>query len=157
MEKNSTKSLKWLAGLVIFLAAFYLAVLGVQTCSALFGSPNPSQVEWFEDYRFLQIFVIIFKFVGALAFFILLISFIFNCIKALKKGTLFPRKNVGILYGCAAATFVSLFCNSNMHLLNGTRAIHLDFAEVFVPIVICVFAIIYRIAVKISEENSLTI
>ena len=114
-------------------------------------------MEWLENYRSLQNFVIIFKFVGALAFFILLISFIFNCIKALKKGTLFPRKNVGILYGCAAATFVSLFCNSNMHLLNGTRAIHLDFAEVFVPIVICVFAIIYRIAVKISEENSLTI
>lgn len=157
MEKTSTRSLKWLAGLIIFFGAFYLAVLGVQTCSSLFGAPNPSQVSWSEDIRFLQNFVIIFKFAGALAFFILLTSFIFNCIKALKDGTLFPRKNVRILYGCAAATFISLFCNSNMHLLQGTRAIHLDFAEVFVPMVICAFAIIYRIAVQVSEENSLTI
>ena len=44
-----------------------------------------------------------------------------------------------------------------MHLVNGTRAIHLDFPEIFVPAVICIFAILYRVAVQVSEENSLTI
>ena len=157
MEKNSTKSLKWLFGFVLFFGVFYLAFVGVQTCSLLFGVPNPEEVEWLDGIRFLQAFVVIFKFVGALAFFILLTRFLFNSIRALNNGTIFPKKNVGLLFGCAAAIFVSLFCSSNMHLINGTRAIQLDFPEVFVPAVICIFAIIYRVAVKVSEENSLTI
>ena len=157
MEKNSTKSLKWLFGLVAFFGLSYLAVVGVQTCSLLFGTPNPIEVEWADGISFLQAFVVIFKFVGAVAFFTCLSLFILNSIKALNDGTLFPKKNVRLLFGSAASVFVSLFCASNMHLVNGTRAIHLDFPEVFVTAVICIFAIIYRVAVQVSEENSLTI
>lgn len=157
MKQNPTKSLKFLAGLVIVLGLFYLAVIGSQVCSLLFNSPYPGQADWQEGIKFLQGFVVVGRFVGALAFFILLIAFVFNSIKALKDGTLFPTKNVSLLFGSAIASFVSLFCNSNMHLIDGTRAIHLDFAEIFVTIVICIFAIIYKIAVQVSEENSLTI
>lgn len=157
MKQNSTKSLKWLFGLAIFSGTFYLALLSVQTCSLLFGTPNPSQVEWTDGIRFLQASVVTLNFVGAIALFTFLTLFIFNSIKALNDGTLFPRKNVGLLFGCAAATFISQLCGSNMHLLNGTRAINIGFAEVIVPAVICIFAIIYRVAVQVSEENSLTI
>ena len=157
MEKNSTKSLKWLFGVVAFFSLSYLAVVGVQTCSFLFGIPNPTQVEWVDGIRLLQAFVVIFKFVGGVAFFTCLSLFIINSIKALNDGTLFPKKNVRLLFVCAASVFVSLFCTSNMHLVNGTREIHLDFPEIFVPAVICIFAIIYRVAVQVSEENSLTI
>ena len=157
MKKNSTKSLKWLFGLAIFFGTLYLVLLGVQTCSLLFGMPNPSQVEWSDNIRFLQASVIVLNFVGTIALFVILTLFIFNSIKALKDGTLFPRKNVGLLFGCAAAAFLSHFCTSNMHLLHGTREIHLGFTEVIVPVVICIFAIIYRVAVQVSEENSLTI
>jgi len=157
MKQNSTRSLKWLLGLVAFFSVLYTAVIGVQTCSLLFGSPNPEQVEWTYGIKYLQVFVVIFKFAGGVAFFTFLSLFINNSIKALNDGTLFPKKNVRILFGCAASAFVSLFCSSNMHLLNGTREIHLNFPELFVPAAICIFAIIYRIAVQVSEENSLTI
>ena len=157
MKKNSTKSLKWLFGLAIFFGALYLVLRGVQTCSLLFGAPNPSQVEWTDGIRGLQASVIILHFAGFVALFTLLTLFIFNSIKALKDGTLFPRKNVGLLFGCAAASFVSYLCSSNMHLLHGTREIHINFPEIILPAVICIFAIIYRIAVQVSEENSLTI
>ena len=157
MEKNSTKSLKWLFGLVAFFGLSYLAVVGTQTYSLFYGTPHPIQIEWADGIKFLQAFVVIFKFVGAIAFFTCLSIFIINSIKALNDGTLFPKKNVRLLFGCAASVFVSLFCASNMHLIHGTRSIHLDFPEIFVPAVICIFAIIYRVAVQVSEENSLTI
>lgn len=157
MKKNSTKSLKWLFGLVAFFSILYIAVIGIQTCSLLFGAPNPEQVEWADGIKFLQAFVVIFKFAGGVAFFAFLTLFIHNSIKALNDGTLFPKKNVRLLFECAASAFISLFCSSNMHLLNATREIHLDFPEIFVPAVICIFAIIYRVAVQVSEENSLTI
>jgi hypothetical protein len=39
----------------------------------------------------------------------------------------------------------------------GTRQIELGFTELFVPIIICIVALIYRNAVQVSEENNLTI
>lgn len=157
MKKNSTKSLKWLFALAIIFGTLYLALKGVQTSSLLFGAPNPSEVEWIDSIRLLQTSVIILNFAGAIALFTILTLFIFNSIKALKDGTLFPKKNVGLLFGCAAAAFVCYFCDSNMHLINGIRTINFGFAEIIVPVVICIFAIIYRIAVQVCEENRLTI
>ena len=44
-----------------------------------------------------------------------------------------------------------------MHIVMGTRYINLGFTELFVPVIICIVALIYRNAVQVSEENSLTI
>lgn len=63
----------------------------------------------------------------------------------------------GILSSLAAASFVTLFCSGNMHIVMGTRYINLGFTELFVPVIICIVALIYRNAVQVSEENSLTI
>ena len=61
------------------------------------------------------------------------------------------------MFGLAAASFITLLCSGNMHILMGTRQIELGFTELFVPIIICIVALIYRNAVQVSEENSLTI
>ncbi|MBQ6879353.1 MAG: hypothetical protein IJN52_04005 [Bacteroidales bacterium] len=155
MKQNSTKSLKWLTGAVIVIGLMALALITVQSFG--FFSGTPQKAVWIEGFKGMQISLIILRLVGAISSFALLLAFLFNSIKAQNNGVLFPRKNVGILFGLAVTTFITLFCMENMHLMAGTRHISFGFDELFVPIIICIVAIIYRNAVQVSEENSLTI
>ncbi len=157
MKKNSTKSLKGLTGAVIVLGLIALGVIITQSFGFFYGYPVQQKAEWIEGLKGLQVSIIFLRLIGTVTCFSLLLTFLFNSIKAQKNGVLFPRKNVGILFSLAAASFITLVCSGNMHIVLGTRQIELGFTELFVPIIICIVALIYRNAVQVSEENSLTI
>ena len=112
---------------------------------------------WIEGFKGLQVSIIMLRLLGAIACFAILLTFLFNSMKAQKNRVLFPRKNIGLLLGLSAASFITLLCSCNMHIVMGERHINIGFTELFVPIIICIVAIIYRNAVQVSEENSLTI
>ena len=155
MKQNSTRSLKWLTGAVIVLGLIALAVITVQSFGFFYGIPQ--KAVWIEGFKGMQVSIIILRLIGTVTCFALLLTFLFKSIKAQKNGTLFPRKNVGILFSLAAASFITLLCCGNMHIVMGERHINIGFTELIVPIIICIVALIYRNAVKVSEENSLTI
>ena len=155
MKTDTTRSLKWLTGAVIVFCLLALALITVQSFGFFTGTPQ--KAVWIEGFKGMQVSFIILRLVGAITSFALLLAFLFNSIKAQNNGVLFPRKNVGILFGLAVTTFITLFSMENMHLMTGTRHISLGFDELFVPIIICIVAIIYRNAVQVSEENHLTI
>lgn len=155
MKKNSTNSLKWLTGAVIVLGLIALAIITVQSFGFFTGTPQ--KAEWVEGFKGLQVSIIILKLIGSITCFSLLLAFLFNSIKAQKNGVLFPRKNVSILFCLAAASFFTLLCCGNMHIVMGKGYINIGFTELFVPIIICIVALIYRNAVQVSEDNCLTI
>ena len=155
MKQNSTKSLKWLTGVAVFFSLFATARMTVQTVGFFYGSPYPAV--WIDDLEVIQGSIAIFRLLGGIALFGLLIAFLLNSIKGLNNGVLFPRKNISTLFCTAAASFVFLFCNTNIDLVLGERVLQLDIQEILVPTIICAFAIMYKAAVKVSEENSLTI
>ena len=155
MKQNSTKSLKWLAGVAVFFSLFATARMTVQTVGFFYGRPYPAV--WIDCLEVFQGSIAIFRLLGGIALFGLLIAFMLNSIKGLNNGVLFPRKNISTLFCTAAASFVFLFCNTNIDLVLGKRVLQLDIQEILVPTIICAFAIMYKAAVKVSEENSLTI
>ena len=155
MKKNSTKSLKWLTGVAVFFSLIAVACMTVQTLGFFYGRPQPAV--WIDGLEVFQGSIAIFRLLGGIALFGLLIAFLLNSIKGLNSGVLFPRKNISTLFCTAAASFVFLFCNTNIDLVLGERVLKLDIQEILVPTIICAFAIMYKAAVKVSEENSLTI
>ena len=157
MEKNSTKSLKWLTGVVAVVGIMAVVGLAAQTLGFFIGNSIQKEAVWIPNFEILQGTIAILRFLAGVTLIVTLIIFMLNSIKGLNNGTLFPRKNISILFCAAASSFLFLFCNSNVNLILGESVIHLDFGEIFAPALICTFAIIYRIAVQVSEENSLTI
>ena len=155
MKTNTTRSLKWLTGAVIVLGLMALALFTVQSFGFFTGTPQ--KAVWIEGFKGMQVSIIIMRLIGSITCFTLLLAFLFNSIKGQKNGELFQRKNIGILFGLAAASFITLLCSCNMHIVMGERHINIGFTELFVPIIICIVALIYRNAVQVSEENSLTI
>lgn len=157
MKRNSTKTLKWLAGTVIIFGALYVLMVGSQTYGFFTGN-TIQQAVWADGVKFLQGSIAIFRFIGAAAFFALILAFIINSIKAMTDGILFPGNNTKLLLWSAAASFVFLFCNSNINNMHqGIKTIQFTFMEIIVPVMICIFAVIYKVAVRVCEENRLTV
>ena len=160
MKKNSTKKLYTVLGIILFISTVNALHA---TCQGIGGliSPESFGIEWLEMDKWMQITVLVGRMVGGLVFSALLYAFTINTIKGYKAGVLFPRKNFGILIACSVALFVYKFCYDNMALVgianDAVRQIVLDLNTVVCSMTIVVFALMYKIAIKVSEENSLTI
>ena len=160
MKKNSTKKLYTVLGIILCISTVNALHA---TCQGIGGliSPESFGVEWLEMDKWMQITVLVGRMVGGLVFSALLYAFTINTIKGYKAGVLFPRKNFGILIACSVALFVYMFCYDNMALVgianDAVRQIVLDLNTVVCSMTFVVFALMYKIAIKVSEENSLTI
>ena len=160
MKKNSTKKLYTVLGIILFISTVNALHA---TCQGIGGliSPESFGIEWLEMDKWMQITVLVGRMVGGLVFSALLYAFTINTIKGYKAGVLFPRKNFGILIACSVALFVYMFCYDNMALVgianDAVRQIVLDLNTVVCSMTIVVFVLMYNIAIKVSEENSLTI
>ena len=160
MKKNSTKKLYTVLGIILFISTVNALHA---TCQGIGGliSPESFGIEWLEMDKWMQITVLVGRMVGGLVFSALLYAFTINTIKGYKAGVLFPRKNFGILIACSVALFVYMFCDDNIALVgianDAVRQIVLDLNTVVCSMTFVVFALMYKIAIKVSEENSLTI
>lgn len=164
MKQNSTKSLKWLKGLTIAVSIYcciYIILLTVRTMFYVgWINIGPEPVKWIEGHEGLQCSILSVWWLSGIAFNLLMLAFAINSKRKLKAGTLFPASNVGILFGCAGAHLLYKIATQNMPVLfEARRSITLDlgYDELLITSFICIFAIVYKIAGMIAEENSLTI
>ena len=160
MRKNSTKKLYTVLGVILFISTVNALHVTIQGIGGLV-SPDSFGIQWLNTDKWMQVTVLVGRMVGGLVFSALLYAFTINTIKGYKAGVLFPRKNFGILMACSVALFVYVFCYDNMQLVglpnDAVRQIELDLNTVISSLTFVVFALMYKVAVKVSEENSLTI
>ncbi|MBR5610666.1 MAG: DUF2975 domain-containing protein [Bacteroidales bacterium] len=157
MKQNSIKSITAIS--VAIIAFCGLSVLFVLAQGFIgFISPENVGVIWSEEIKGFQMLVALGRMLGGAAFFGLITAFLIKSIKGLKNGVLFPASNVPVLYFSALALFIYNFCYANGGILTGAdHNLLLDTDDITISLIIVVFAMIYKIAVKISDENSLTI
>lgn len=160
MRKESTKGLYTLLGITLFLAIFNAAHVSIYCIGGILWPENWG-IKWMEHDTWMQYAVLIGRMIGGLAFSVFLTMFIYNTSKAAREGILFPKKNFGVLIGSAISLFVYRFFYDNMELLSladdQTRAICVSTDSLLFALIIVAFALMYRIASKVSEENNLTI
>lgn len=164
MQTNTTRSLKWLKGLTVAVSIYSCIYIILLTIRAMYyvGWVNigPEPVKWIEGHEGLQCTILSIWWLSGVAFNLLMLIFAINSTRQLKSGTLFPVSNVGILFGCAAAHLLYKIATQNMPVLfDARRSITFDlgYDELLITTFICIFAIVYKIAGMIAEENSLTI
>lgn len=157
MKQNSLKSITVVSIIIIVFCALS-AIFVIGQGLVMFIKPANIGVVWSDSIMTFQLLVAIGRPLGGAVFFGLITTFLVNTIKGLKSGNLFPAVNVPILHVSAIALFVYNFCYSNGGILaSSEHNLLLDTDDVAISLIVVVFAMIYKIAVKVSEENSLTI
>lgn len=160
MKKNSAKKLYTVLVIILLLSTVNALLV---TCQGIGGLIYPEcfGVRWLDAYKWLQVAIIVGRMIGGLALSALLYIFTINTIKGYKAGVLFPRKNFGVLIACSIALFVYIFCQDNIHLVrlsnDAVGKLYINPDTIVFPLIFVVFALMYKVAVKVSEENSLTI
>ena len=118
-------------------------------------------IHWHEDLYPVQLTIFIGRLLFKTSFYALIMVFLAKQLKAIKNGVLFPSVNTRIIYAMAACYFIGENCSDNIStslLFDGNTASFVIDGDTWIyTAVLIVFALMYNIAVKVSEENNLTI
>lgn len=157
MKTKLEKNLTWLFFFILLLGALATNVVVNQTFG-YFGEPAEEAISWSEGIKGLQISIVFLRCLGVFAFFGSLLLFMVYSIWSIREGVFFLRKNIALLYVCVVASFIYFLGNDNLHIVTqAERSFRITFEAMLVPSLILVFAFLYKAAVQINEENSLTI
>ena len=95
---------------------------------------------------------------AGLVFDALLAVFMIRSLLAVRSGILFPKANTFLLIAASAVNLVYNICHSNIGIvLHSERLFTIDNADLLLPLILLAFSLIYGIAVRVSEENQMTI
>ena len=158
-----TKSYKKMMGVTIFaslLCAMSIVWIIAQSY-CISTQSGEGCIHWHEDLYPLQLTIFIGRLLFKTSFYALIIVFLAKQLKAIKNGILFPGVNTRIMYAIAACYFIGESCSENIStslLFNGNTGSFVINTDTWIyTVLLVVFAIMYNIAVKVSEENNLTI
>ena len=158
-----TKSYKRMMGVTILASLLCTVSIVWIIAQSYFISTQSGEgcIHWHEDLYPMQLVIFIGRLLFKTSFYALIMVFLAKQLKAIKSGVLFPSVNTRIMYAIAACYFIGENCSDNIStsvLFEGnTGSFVIDGDTWIYTAVLVVFAIMYNIAVKVSEENNLTI
>ena len=117
-------------------------------------------IVWHEDLYPLQAGIFAGRLLFKSMFYVMIIVFLIKQLRAIKSDVLFPCVNVKILYSTAACYLIGNICDDNMSttlMYKEQGAFVIDSDTILYTALLIMFALIYKVAVRIGQENSLTI
>lgn len=158
-----TKSYKKMMGVTIFaslLCAMSIVWIIAQSY-CISTQSGEGCIHWHEDLYPLQLTIFIGRLLFKTSFYALIIVFLVKQLKAIKNGVLFAAVNVKIMYVLAFCYLIGNSCSDNVStslLFDGnTASFVINGDTLLYAALLVIFALIYKVAVKVSEEYNLTI
>ncbi len=157
-----TKGYKGMMGVTIFASLLCIVSIVWILCQSYFISTSSGEgcIVWHDELYPLQAGIFIGRLVFKTLFYALIMAFLFKQLKAIKDGMLFPRANVKIMYTIAVCYLIGNLCDENITtalLFEDSGKFVINSDTLLYAALLVIFALIYKVAVKVSEENNLTI
>ena len=121
------------------------------------AAENGSKIVWRDNVLGWQYFIFYGRLLFGIAFDALLLLFMIKSILVLKSGAFFLKSNTYILISAAVCNLLYNFCNENIRILIYDTYKNITDAMLLTPLILFAFSLIYGLAVRVSEENRLTI
>ena len=162
METKNYKGLKGAAFTVVLICAAQIVWLCAQTWFISGMGSTEGEVNWSEEIIALQLTVLLGRLLFCTAYYTTIIIFIAKTIKGLKSGIIFPQSNVQLLFATAGCYFIGTLMSDNFDNILLTQTPNatyfaIDINTILIPLIFIIFALLYKIAANVSEENNLTI
>ena len=115
-----------------------------------------TKIEWSEN-TIVKIVLVAAYLISCSSAIYLCVKFILNILKGLSENTAFPKSNVKLLFWLTLTCFIYLLCTSNEPILYDEFSFDLVSTNFVAPLILLLFAFMYKIAADAVEENNLTI
>ena len=158
MKNRTQKSIKWLSIAILFLATVSVVFIYCQMINQLWLSPEAQRVVWNPDKLAWQIFIIAGRFIGVTLLYVFCWIFLLRTNRSLSNGEIFPKSNIALIRWTALVTVLVTFVRSNYaDVLGGCTNAVLDSDTIFVPLVVLLFAGLYKMAYLTAKDSNLAI
>ncbi len=158
MSNSTQKSIKRLSFAILIIGGITLIYTYVQMISQLWLNNFIIPITWNPDIRGWQIFILVARFIGITLLFALCCVFLYRINKGLKDGEIFPKSNISLIRWSALVAAFLAFVHSNLDaVVKGESEFMLDANTVLVPLVVLLFAGLYKMAYLAAKDSKLAI
>ena len=158
MKNPTQKSIKRLSIATLIIGGLTLAYAYWEMIAQLWVDSYISPLSWNPDIKGWQIFILAARFIGITALFILCCIFLYRTNQGLKNGEIFPKSNIALIRWSALVTALLAFVQNNYDaVVKGESALMLDSNVFLVPLVVLLFAGLYKMAYLAAKDSNLAI
>ena len=158
MNSSTQKRIKRLSVASLIVGGAALLYSYVQMVSQLWLDNFITPMVWNQDILGWQIFIFAARFVGVTLLYILCCIFLCRTNKGLKDGVIFPKSNVALIRWTALVAALLAFANANYEaVVRGESVLMVDSNFILFPLVVLLFAGLYKMACLAAEDSNLAI
>ena len=113
---------------------------------------------WNPDMKGWQIFILVARFVGITALFVLCCIFLYRTNRGLAEGEIFPKSNISLIRWGALVAGILAFVHSNYSaVVKGESELMLESNTILIPLIVLLFAGLYKMAYLAEKDSKLAI
>ena len=158
MNNSTQKSIKRLSIATLVIGGITLAYLYWEMIAQLWVDSYIYPLTWNPDIKGWQIFILVARFVGLTALFVLCCIFLHRTNKDLKDGEIFPKSNISLIRWTALVAALLAFVSSNYPaVVKGESELMLESNTILVPLIVLLFAGLYKMAYLAAQDSKLAI
>ena len=158
MKNPTQKSIKRLSIATLMIGGLTLAYTYWEMIAQLWVDSYIYPLAWNPDIKGWQIFILAARFVGITSLFILCCIFLHRTNKGLQDGEIFPKSNIPIIRLTALVAGLLAFVHANYAaVVKGESALMLDSNTILVPLIVLLFAGLYKMAYLAAKDSNLAI
>ena len=157
--KNSTqKNIKKLSIATLIIGGLTLAYAYWEMFAQLWMDSYINPLTWNPDIKGWQVFILAARFIGITLLFILCCIFLYRTNRGLEEGEIFPKSNISLIRWSAlvAALLAFVRCNYSA-VVKGESALMIDSNVILIPLIVLLFAGIYKMAYLAAKDSNLAI
>ena len=158
MNNSTQKSIRKLSTAILFIGGLTLIYTYVQMISLLWLNNFILPITWNPEIKGWQIFILAARFIGITLLFALCCIFLYRINRGLKDGDIFPKSNIRIIRWTAlvAALLSFVHCNYDA-VVKGESEFMLDANTILIPLLVLLFAGLYKMAYLAAKDSKLAI
>ena len=158
MNNSTQRSIRNLSIAILAIGGITLIYTYVQMISQLWLNNFITPMTWNPEIKGWQIFILAARFVGITLLFALCCIFLYRTNKGLGEGDLFPNSNLPIIRWTALAAALLAFVHSNYDaVVKGESELTLDSNTILIPLIVLLFAGLYKMAYLAAKDSKLAI
>ena len=158
MNNSTQKSIRKLSIAILFMGGLTLIYTYVQMISQLWLNNFIIPITWNPEIKGWQIFILAARFIGITLLFALCCIFLHRINQGLKDGEIFPESNIPVIRWTALVAALLAFVHSNYQaVVKGESELMLDSNIILIPLIVLLFAGLYKMAYLAAKDSQLAI
>ena len=158
MNNSTQKSIKRLSVATLIIGGITLVYLYWEMIAQLWVESYIYPLTWNPDIKGWQIFILAARFIGITALFVLCCIFLYRTNKGLKDGEIFPKSNISLIRWTALVAALLSFVHSNYEaVVKGESELMLESNTILIPLIVLLFAGLYKMAYLAAQDSKLAI